>query len=58
MQEVVPFDRIYMAPPSIEVDTYLSFTDYENVKSIRFDWPAYRSKNKELYEKWKKEKKK
>lgn len=55
MKEIVPFDRVYMAPPSFEVkeEEYLSFTDYEKVKSIRMDWAAYRAKNKELYEKWK-----
>ena len=59
MQETVPFDRRFMAPPSFEVkeSEYLSFADYENVKNIRMDWPAFREKNKELYEKWKSEQK-
>ena len=59
MQEIVPFDRVYMAPPSHEVkdSEYLSYEDYEKVDNIHINWPAFRAKNLELYEKWKDEQK-
>ena len=48
-----------MAPPSHEVkdSEYLSYEDYEKVDSIHVNWPAFRAKNLELYEKWKDEQK-
>ena len=39
MKEIVPFDRIFMAPPSgkVEDSDYLSFEDYEKVTGIKVD---------------------
>lgn len=55
---MVPFDRVYMAPPSgvVKDSDYLSYEDYEHVYNIRMDWAAYRAHNKELHEKWKQQK--
>lgn len=59
MQEIVPFDRIFLAPPSgvVKDSDYLSYKDYESVTSISIDNVVVNERNKELYQKWKEEKK-
>ena len=59
MQEIVPFDRIFLAPPSgvVKDSEYLSYKDYESVTSISIDNVVVNERNKELYQKWKEEKK-
>lgn len=55
MQEIVPFDRIFMAPPSgvVKDSDYLSFKDYETITGISVDHSAVNKRNRELYQKWK-----
>lgn len=59
MQEIVPFDRIFLAPPSgvVKDSDYLSYKDYESVTGISIDNVVVNERNKELYQKWKEEKK-
>lgn len=58
MQEIVPFDRVFMAPPSgiVKDSDYLSFKDYEKITGISVDHSAVNKRNRELYQKWKEEK--
>lgn len=59
MKEIVPFDRIFMAPPSrkVEDSDYLSFEDYEKVTGIKVDRKKQQEYNQSLLEKWREESK-
>ena len=59
IQEIVPFDRVFMAPPSgiVKDSDYLSFKDYETITGISVDHSAVNKRNRELYQKWKEEQK-
>lgn len=59
MKEIVPFDRIYMAPPSskVEQSDYLSYEDYEKVSEIKVDRKKQQEYNLQLLEKWREEQK-
>ena len=54
MKEVVPFDRVFLAPPSgtVKDSDYLSFQDYEKISGIRVNNAVLNKQNKELYRKW------
>ena len=60
MQEIVPFDRIFLAPPSgiVKDSDFLSYKDYEVIKGISIDKGVVSKHNKELYQAWKEEKEK
>ena len=59
MKEIVPFERIYMAPPSgkVEQSDYLSYEDYEKVSEIKVDRKKQQEYNLQLLEKWREEQK-
>ena len=54
MKEVVPFDRVFLAPPSgtVKDSDYLSYQDYEKISGIRVNNAVLNKQNKELYRKW------
>ena len=51
MKEIVPFDRIFMAPPSGKVE------DSEKVTGIKVDRKKQQEYNQSLLEKWREESK-
>lgn len=59
MKEIVPFDRIFMAPPSgmVQDSDYMSFEDYEKITGIKIDKKKQQEYNLSLLEKWREEKK-
>ena len=54
MKDVVPFDRVFLAPPSgtVKDSDYLSYQDYEKISGIRVNNAVLNKQNKELYRKW------
>ena len=54
MKEVVPFDRVFLAPPSgtVKDSDYLSYQDYEKISGIRVNNAVLNKQNKEVYRKW------
>ena len=54
MKEVVPFDRVFLAPPSgtVKDSDYLSYQDYEKISGIRVNNAVLNKQNKKLYRKW------
>ena len=54
MKEVVPFDRVFLAPPSgtVKDSDNLSYQDYEKISGIRVNNAVLNKQNKELYRKW------
>lgn len=51
---MVPFDRVFLAPPSgtVKDSDYLSYQDYEKISGIRVNNAVLNKQNKELYRKW------
>ena len=54
MKEVVPFDRVFIAPPFglVEKEDYLSFKDYGGCKRIGLNYTQLAEYNYGLYRKW------